>query len=193
MGFERAMCRRFESVAAWAMLVVAAGAPGCKGAEKPDDPAPKVATAADAGASHASLERKQKIEALVADLVKGKGLAVASVTCPDDAANHFTVKCPIVATTGEKIAAECRGDSDTPTCKLDVAVVDREKVVGQIRTALAKTKKKRRKTEITCPDGPLVKAVGDVFSCMATTKTKQIPVDVTVTDLDGRVRVALKS
>src|SRR5690349_8165518 len=73
--------------ARWAAAIGALGGFSVSGCSSPEPPRPALATAsADAGAPGKKVsERKQKIEAMLAQNAESKGLFVKGVVCPEDA------------------------------------------------------------------------------------------------------------
>lgn len=190
----RRLCAAFAGLAALTLSLAACDA------RPPPQPAPLAAVAVDAGAdAKAPSRRKAAIEAMLTEAVTKKGVTVASAACPDDAEDHFTNKCTVTTAQGDRLEATCHGDSDAPACKLGVAFVDAAKVATMIKGELAKMSRKSKArgkklaTSVSCPEGPIVKPVGERFYCKAVSKKRTIPVDVTITSLEGAVSLAIKS
>jgi hypothetical protein len=175
-----------------AIVAIAAALAGCNESHPAADTAKSAAVAATASAQPPGPSpRKAALEARVTEVVSKKGVAVKSATCSDDA-DRYTVRCSVVSGMDESIQVTCNGLGPAPTCTMGSAVLDSKAVAATVRARVPR-RKLRGKVDVTCPEGPLVKAVGDTFYCRATAKTGMLMADVKVKELDGSIDVSFKS
>jgi len=134
-----------------------------------------------------SAKAERSIARTVADQV---GAEVRSVECPDGltAEKGDTFECTVTGADGSSGTAQVTERDDRGTVSVSAPFIDVGELEQSIEEGIAK--QVGDDVDVTCPE-LVAGAKGDTFDCTASSGPREVTVNVTQTDAQGRVRYEL--
>jgi serine/threonine protein kinase len=130
-----------------------------------------------------------EIEASINGVMKGKGIAMTSVTCPVGAGTNAgdTFRCTGVDDSGQSVDFNVTMTGPKWTWELDGVIMD------QLQTGHAIERSISRTADVRCPDRKVIRKIGQSFTCPVFDGGRPKNVVMTVLDKDGKVTFRVAS